>query len=73
MLQRPQIEQDDDGEFVTFPVSLDLATVAWLMDLANACHCSPPAVLAALIADIRRDDEVAHDLAAPARPQVHLN
>lgn len=72
MKSAPQIEQDEEGEFVTFPVAVDLATVAWLMEIADACHAPPAAVIASLLRDIRQDDEVAHDLTPAVAPQ-HLN
>lgn len=67
-----QIEQDDEGEFVTFPVAVDLATVVWLMEIADACHAPPAAVIASILRDVRMDDEVAHDL-APVEVPNHLN
>lgn len=61
-MSRPK---DDEEEFVEFPVRVDLKTVAWLMELADLQHAPPAAVIAALLRDIRQDDEVAHDLERP--------
>ena len=60
MQQRPH--ELDETEVVEFSVPLDLKTVAWLMELADANHASPAMVLASIIRDIRADDEMQHDL-----------
>jgi hypothetical protein len=52
--------EDDDDHGATFRVTLDDVTVARLMEIADACHAPPTAVIAALVRDVLEDDALAH-------------
>lgn len=68
------IEDDADEDVVEFGVPLDLKTVAWLMELADACHAPPACVLASLIKGVREDDEAMHtDATSTPAPSPQLN
>lgn len=60
-----QTSSADDEDSVEFKVRLDLRTVDWLCRLADACHAPPAVVAAAVLRDVRQDDEVAHGENAP--------
>ena len=61
---------EPDDEVVYFNVPLDLATVAWVCEVAEGCHASPAAVIASLLRDVRVDDQNAH-LSDPETPTVN--
>ena len=51
----------DGNEQVTHVrVPLDDATFAWVVELAESCHVEPRLVIAAILRDVRLDDETAH-------------
>lgn len=51
---------DDDVEIV--PIALDAATRAWLNRIAREARTLPTRVAAAILHDVRVDDEAAHSL-----------
>lgn len=51
---------DSDEQETVFRVPLDDATTAWLLEVAEACHAEPRRVIAAILRDVRLDDEAAH-------------
>ena len=54
----------EDG--VTYlKVPLDDATFAWLVELSEHCHVEPRLLVAAILRDVKNDDETAH-LCEPA-------
>ena len=65
--------EEDETDVVYFSVPLDLKTVAWLMDVCEGAHAPPMIVLAAMIRDLREDDEAAHDMAVERPQNATLN
>ncbi len=68
MSLRPAIV--DDEESVEYRVRLDLKTVAWLMSLCEQHQAPPSAILAAVVRDVREDDEFEHDDEARIQPNA---
>lgn len=58
---------EDDNDVVRFEVPVDLETVAWLMAISESCHAPPAVVIAAMLRNLREDDESAHYSAPPSR------
>lgn len=66
--------EDEDDEVVRFDVPIDMRTVAWLMELADLAHAPPALIIAAILRDVRQDDEQAHDGSQRTTEQpAHLN
>ena len=51
-----QIEKDEDG-YIVFRVPVDDATVAWLCSLAGVHGHEPRLIAAAILRDVREDDD----------------
>ncbi len=60
----------DDEETVEFKVRIDLKTVAWLMGLCELHQAAPATVIAAIVSDVREDDEFEHDEGARVKPNA---
>jgi hypothetical protein len=63
-MPRTVIDIRDDDEIVPIPV--DRRTRAWLIQQAEATGQHPSEVAAAILSDVRSDDERAHGLVRPA-------
>ena len=60
----------DDEETVEFKVRIDLKTVAWLMGLCELHRAPPATVIAAIVSDVREDDEFEHDEGVRVKPNA---
>jgi len=60
--------EEEDG-VVFFRVPVDEATVARLMTVADETHNDPAMIIASILHDVLKDDEDAHLMAAPDRPE----
>jgi hypothetical protein len=54
----PFYDRDDQVTFIQVP--LDDATFAWVIELAELCHVEPRLVIAAILRDVRVDDQTEH-------------
>lgn len=66
-------DEDRTEDYVDFRVRLPLTTVAWLMELCDACHASPLLVLESLINDLKKDDDAAHGFPLGQPADLRLN
>ena len=67
-------EYDDEGQVTHLRIPLDDRTFAWLVELAESCHVEPALVAAAILRDVRLDDENEHLCEpAPRAGAVSLN
>ena len=56
-----QFDKTDDG-YVVFKVPVDAATMAWLCELAEDRGYPPALIAAAVLRDVREDDQRSHDV-----------
>lgn len=68
-----RILTDEEEEKVPFSIPLDGETIDRLMRLSDICHADPRAVAASLLHDILKDDEAAHEPAAPTTSNRLIN
>lgn len=65
---------EDEEPKTVFDVALDDETVAWLIGVCEGCNAPPAVVIAAMLRDLRQDDEAAHDISkVPPRTGMSLN
>jgi hypothetical protein len=58
------------SDTTTFRIELEDDVTAMLIALAEASHCEPRSIAAALLTDVLRDDALMHDAQSEA---CHLN
>jgi hypothetical protein len=51
--------RDPDG-YIVLRVPIDDATAAWLVEVADMSHLPPERIAAAVLRDVREDDQAAH-------------
>lgn len=59
----------EEGGVVFFFVPVDDATVARLMTVADETHNDPATIIALILHDVLKDDEDAHLMTDPDRPE----